>query len=347
MSEKIGVFVVNDSAFMRKFLTDIVNSDADFEILDTARDGQEALRKLERLSPDVVLVDLEMPRMDGITFISEMMSQHPTPSVVVSTYSQEGSQLVFDCLEEGAVDFISLPHEKLDDVSDFKENLLSKIKIASQVSIDILKQDKSLERPEIDTKSSGNENAKTLVVIGASTGGPRITSQILSKLPADFPAGIILVQHMPPGFTETYAKRLDKSTKLQVKIAQDGDLIKQGTVLVAPADYHLMVVPPNFVYLDQSSKRFGVRPSINVSMITGAEVYDSKTIGILLTGMGHDGAFGMKTIKQRNGKTLAQDESTCTVFGMPGAAKEIDAVDKFLTPEQIAQELSKEVLVYA
>ncbi len=338
----INVLLVNDSIYMLKFLQDIINSDDGLRVVGTARDGIEALRRLPRLKPDVIVTDLEMPNLDGLSLISKIMDDSPTPIIVVSSYGQEGSQIIFDCLENGAIDFISLPHEKQHDISDFKQNLISKIYIAAKTNISKIKK-LFLDRIKTDFIESTNESAKIIVVIGASTGGPRVVAKILSSLSPKVQAGFILVQHMPKGFTDSYTKRLNDYSKLSVKIAKDGDIIKQGQVLVAPADYHLMIVPPNYVYLDQSSKRFGVRPSINISMMTASEVFEFKTIGVLLTGMGHDGGFGMKTIKQRGGKTIGQDKQSCVVFGMPEEAQKLNSVDRFVSDVDIAAAIEQEV----
>jgi len=341
---KIRVLLVNDSKYMLQFLQDIINSDAELDVIDTAKDGNEALRKLSRIDVDVVVTDLEMPNLDGISLLSKIMSINPVPVIIVSSYSQEGSQIVFDCLEKGAVDFVSLPHEKQDDISDFSEQLISKIKIADNVNLLALNEIPT-ERYTVNFNNLDTSTTKIIVVIGASTGGPKVVSSILANIPKHIPAGFILIQHMSKGFTDSYAKRLAKLSSLTIKVAQDGDIIQPGLVLIAPADYHLMIVPPNLVYLDQSPKRFGVRPSINVSMITAAEVFQSKTIGVLLTGMGHDGGFGMKAIKQRGGKTLAQDEESCVVFGMPKEAKELNSVDKFISAEKLAKVITEEVMM--
>lgn len=343
-NEKIKVMVVNDSLVIRTLLSEIITSNPKMKVSDTARDGTEALARLKRNRPDVILVDLEMPNMDGLTFIQNVVKDdHLIPIIVVSSYGQEGAKVIFDSLEVGALDFIALPLNGEVDRIQFKENLISKIEIAVKSNPEVLIPQKILSIKPAKKQKEASGTASKIVVIGASTGGPRTLYEIISKLPADLPAGLLIVQHMPSSFTGKFAQRLDEISNLQITEAKEGDLIQEGKGLVAPGDYHMLVKPERCINLNQTDKRFGVRPAVNMSMITASEVYGANTIGVLLTGMGQDGAFGMKMIKKRGGLTIAQDESSSVVFGMAKAANELEAVDKMVPLDQISDEIVKAV----
>lgn len=342
MTEKIKVTVVNDSAIMRMLLCEMISSHDKMQVLDTARDGFDALVKIKRNKPDVLLVDLEMPNMDGLTLIQNLANDsHLIPIIVVSSYGQEGAKLVFDSLEVGALDFIQLPMDESRE--QFKINLLSKIEAAANSNPILLIPQRILNMKPSKKQRETVGAASKVVIIGASTGGPRTLYDLFPKIPADLKAGILLVQHMPSAFTEKFAKRLDEISNMHVIQAREGDLIEEGKCLVAPGDYHMMVDSSRRISLNQDHKRFGVRPAVNVSMITASEVYGPNTIGVLLTGMGQDGAFGMKMIKKRGGSTIAQDESSSIVFGMPKAANELGCVDKMLHVNKIPEEIIKVV----
>ena len=337
--DRIKVMVVNDSGYMTELLSDLIISNPMLEVSDRARDGVEALRKLTKCRPDVILLDLEMPNMDGLTFLEKIMTTDPLPVIVVSSYSQRGAQIVFDSLEYGAVDFLPIPQDEPDKILNLKSRLLSKIRIAARINPKPLTQPSLQKRPSVKVQSgTGGISSKT-IIIGASTGGPRVLSHILSELPSDLPAGLLVVQHMPSSFTPHYADHLNKVCKIVVKEAREGDKIKDGTALLAPGDFHMLVKPSFNVRLSHGPKRLGVRPSVNMTMVTASEVYGSNTIGVLLSGIGHDGAFGMKMIKRRGGTTIAQDEDSSVVFGMAKAACDLDAVDKVLPADKIAQEI--------
>jgi two-component system chemotaxis response regulator CheB len=332
---QIKVMVVNDSLYMRELLIDLLNSNPKIKVSETARDGVDALAKLRQNRPDVILLDLEMPNMDGFTFIEKAMQEKPVPIVVISSYAQDDAEIVFEALESGAVDFVPIPQEGPEKLSQLKNNLVSKILVAAQANLELLQTKTKKNDRETDVKGA----ASKVVVIGASTGGPGVLGYILSELPNNLSSGILIVQHMPLGFTAGFAKHLDSVSKIRVKEADNGDVIKEGIALVAPADYHMLVKPSKCVELDQSPKVLGVRPSVNMSMITASDVYGANTVGILLSGMGRDGAFGMKVIKKRGGITVAQDESSSVVYGMAKSANDLCAVDKTLPIEKIPQEI--------
>lgn len=345
-NDQITVMIVNDSAYMTRLLSDMLSSEQHIKIIDTSRDGLEALRKLRHLSPDVILLDMEMPNMDGLSFI-ENVSIWPEKDlriIVVSTYSPSNAKLILDSLELGAVDFISIPSNETNVAEKLKSMLLSKIEIAIHSNRDVLiPKAISKLRPSKRSFSITEGMASTVVVIGASTGAPKIIANILKDIPSDIPAGFLIVQHMNKEFISTFTQRLDEISKLHVKEACTGDKIMEGTALLAPGDMHMLVSPSRQIQLDNGPKRFGVRPAINVTMVSASEVFGASTIGVLLSGMGQDGAFGMKMIKKRSGFTLAQNATSSVVFGMAKAANDLHAVDKLVDADAISHEIIKVV----
>jgi two-component system chemotaxis response regulator CheB len=328
---------------MSTLLRDLISNEK-ICVCDVARDGQDGLRKMNLHKPDVILLDLEMPRMDGVTFIEEMVRRGKLiPTILVSNFSQDGAKIVLDALENGAIDFVPISQENPEGTDNLKETLVSKITTAAQCDPYklVIEKINSLQPKKKAPVSS--QAASVVITIASSTGGPGIVQSILAQLPADIRAGILVVQHMPKDFTQKFAERLDDSCQITVKEAQDGDLITEGVALVAPGDMHMEVDPQLRVRIISGPKRFGVRPEANVTMVSASEFFGANTIGITLSGMGHDGAFGMKTIKRRGGKTIAQDEKSSVVFGMAKAAYELNAVDVLLPPEEIPQTILEEV----
>ncbi len=343
VSSQIKVLIINDSSYMCTFLKDLVTNDT-IHVYDVAKDGQEGLRKIAIQKPDVILLDLEMPRMDGVTFIEEMVKRGTLiPTILVSSFSQDGAKIVLDALENGAIDFVAISSSSPESTNNLKETLISKIMVAAKCDphkqvIEKINSLRPKKKPIVSEKA-----AKIVITIASSTGGPNVVQTILAGFPANLRAGVLVVQHMPKDFTKKFAERLDDSCAITVKEAQDGDLITEGVALVAPGDFHLEIDPQLRVKLVNGPKRFGVRPAANVTMVSAAELFGANTIGVTLTGMGHDGAFGMKTIKRRGGKTIAQDEQSSVVFGMAKAACELNAVDMLLPPEKIAPTIIEEV----
>lgn len=328
---------------MGTYLKDLISSES-ILVCDIARDGIDGLRKITFQKPDVILLDLEMPRMDGLTFIEEMVKRGTLiPTILVSSFSQDGAKIVLDALENGAIDFVPLSTTSPEETDQLKETLVEKITAVAQCDPYkmVLEKIQSLKPKRKEITSS---RAATIVVtIASSTGGPSVVQTILASMPANIRAGILVVQHMPKGFTKKFAERLDDISEITIKEAEDGDLITEGTALIAPGDLHMEVDSQLKVRLVSGPKRFGVRPAANVTMVSAAESFGSNTIGVTLTGMGHDGAFGMKTIKRRGGKTFAQDENSSVVFGMAKAACDLNAVDELLPPEKIVQAIIEEV----
>jgi len=338
----IRVCVVNDSNLMRKYLTDLITSD-EIEVIFTAIDGEDAFSKITLKKPDVILLDLEMPKMDGLTFIEKMVKSGVLlPIIVVSAFSQKGTKIVLDALENGAVDFVTIQSNIKED-ENLKDILVTKIKIASKSDpYQLIKDNICSLKPKPKGIQISNTSER-LVVIGSSTGGPSTIQKILNELPTDIPTGILVVQHMPKNFTSQFASRLSENSGFKVKEAEEGDLIKDGEVLIAPGDFHMIVQSNKKIHLDSSDKRFGVRPSVNMTMISASEVFGTNLVGVILTGMGHDGGFGMKTIKKRGGHTIVQNKETCVIFGMPKEVIDLNAADYILPLNKISLKIFEEV----
>ena len=343
----IKVLVVDDSAFMRKMLTEIIQRDPALNVVGAARDGSDALIKVDALKPDVLTLDVEMPVMDGYTTLVELMKREPKPVVMVSSLTQAGAEITMRCLAAGAVDFVSKPSGSISlDIERVGSELIAKIKVAA-VSRVKTNHSPTVPRPVVNSampspeqpppqarlarpmRSIGGSNGK-LVVIGASTGGPRALHTVVAGLGPHFDLPGIIVQHMPPGFTQSLARRLDAAGSVTVREAVDGEHLQAGTFLVAPGGFHLTVKADSTVHLSQEPPIHGVRPSIDVTLDSVAHSFGNRAVAVLLTGMGKDGARGMKLLRDMGAHTLAEDESTCVVYGMPKAAHEMNAVESML-----------------
>lgn len=322
---KIRVLVVEDSLVFRELLVRNLNMDSGIEVVATANDPFEARDKIIEYKPDVMTLDIELPKMNGIEFLRKLMPQYPMPVVMLSSLSDK----VFDALSAGAVDFVAKP--KVTDrkqLEDFARNELPvKIKIASVAKIGTIKKNIV---PDTTASSDGKIKKDIVVAIGASTGGTEATAAIVKSFGTDIP-GIVITQHMPPGFTEMYANRLNNSCKIKVKEAKTGDMIVPGQALLAPGgDAHMKVVKGNGGYqvvIQHGPKVNGHCPSVDVLFDSVANAAGPNAIGIILTGMGGDGAKGLLSMRNRGARTIGQDESTCVVYGMPKVAKDIGAVE--------------------
>ena len=325
MKERVRVLVVDDSALMRKLIPIILERDPDIEVIGTAMDGAFAIRKIAELHPDVVTLDLEMPRMDGIETLRMIMRNAPLPVVVFSTHSKEGAYATFKALALGAIDFVAKPREAaaghLDPVA---YQLIEKIKVAKRAG-----GSKTIPKPQAEVVAPVKKRTRAalppnrVIAIGISTGGPNALQYLFSQIPGDFPATFVVVQHMPEGFTEMFARRLDECCALDVQEAKSGDLLVAGRVLICPGNRHIMVrrMPRgDMVVLSDSPAINGHRPSANVLFYSVAQEFALSSVGVLMTGMGEDGAEGLGAIKAAGGQTIAQSEETCVVPGMPRAA---------------------------
>ncbi len=325
MSELIRVLVVDDSALMRKLIPAILSRDPLIEVVGTAMDGAFALKKIEELQPDVVTLDLEMPRMDGMETLRMIMRRAPLPVILFSTHSKEGAYSTFKALALGAVDFVAKPKDaaagNLDAIADV---LIEKIKVAKRASGRKLPPAVVSEEPAPEKKKKRAAlPPNRIIAIGISTGGPNALQFVLAQIPEDFPASIIIVQHMPEGFTEMFARRLNECCALDVHEAKSGDLLVAGRVLICPGNRHLMVrrMPRgDMVVLSDGPPVNGHRPSVDVMFHSVAQEFGLTAVGVLMTGMGEDGAEGLGVIKSAGGMTIAQSEDTCVISGMPRAA---------------------------
>src|SRR5712664_4114668 len=325
MSERIRVLVVDDSALMRKLIPTILERDPSIEVVGTAMDGAFALKKIEELHPDVVTLDLEMPRLDGLEALRLIMRRAPMPVIVFSTHSKEGAYSTFKALALGAIDFVAKPRDAAAGHLDaIAVELIEKIKVAKRASGRKIRANVAVEtQPPQKKSSSATLPPNRIVAIGISTGGPNALQYVLSQIPADFSATILVVQHMPEGFTEMFARRLDECCALDVQEAKSGDLLVAGRVLICPGNRHMMVrrMPRgDMAVLSDGQPVNGHRPSVDVLFHSVAQEFGLTAVGLLMTGMGDDGAEGLGAIKAAGGMTIAQSEDTCVVSGMPRAA---------------------------
>ena len=341
MKERIRVLVVDDSALMRKLIPLILERDPDIEVIGTAMDGAFALRKIAELHPDVVTLDLEMPRMDGIETLRSIMRSAPLPVIVFSTHSKEGAYSTFKALALGAIDFVAKPQDAaaghLDPIA---YQLVEKIKVAKRAG-----GPKSLPKVEAEAPAPQKNRSRLAlppnrtIAIGISTGGPNALQYLLSQIPGDFPGTIVIVQHMPEGFTDMFARRLDECCALEVQEAKSGDLLLAGRVLICPGNRHMMVrrMPRGeMVVLSDGPPINGHRPSVDVLFHSVAQEFALTAVGVLMTGMGDDCAEGLGAIKAAGGMTIAQSEDTCVVSGMPRAAILKGYANKVLPLESMA-----------
>lgn len=343
MEKKIRVLVVDDSALMRKKLSDMINFDDACEVIATARNGEEAVRSVSALKPDVVTLDIELPKMDGMTALKYIMSEWPTPVVMVSAYSEYGGEATIKCLEYGAVDFVAKPGGVISlDIEKVRHELLTKLKAAAEVDLSILRP--ILIERRASRKKRTAVSSQKIVAIGSSTGGPRALAGIIPQFTPDILFGVVVIQHMPEGFTQSLADRLNQESHIRVKEAEDEEPIRQGEVLVAPGGLHLTVHREDrgeVVRLVEGPKEQGVIPSVDVTMRSIAPIYGKHAMGVVLTGMGQDGTEGLRAIKDFGGRTLACDRPTSIVYGMPKSAAEAKVVDKVVPLPEIASEIMK------
>ncbi|KQY80137.1 chemotaxis response regulator protein-glutamate methylesterase [Pelomonas sp. Root1444] len=342
---KTKVVVVDDSALVRSILTEIINRQADMECIGAAADPLVAREMIRNLNPDVITLDVEMPRMDGLDFLSRLMRLRPMPVVMVSTLTERGAEVTLKALELGAVDFVAKPKIGVaDGIRLLAQDITDKIRIASKAHIRRAPPPPAPGAPApapakpVSMASLGRASTEKLIFIGASTGGTEATKDVLINLPADSPA-VVITQHMPAGFTRSYAARLDGLCKIRVKEAQDGERILPGHGYIAPGGLHLTVERSGANYIARVQEGEPVnrhKPSVEALFLSAAKVVGPNAIGIMLTGMGADGARAMKVMKDAGAYNYCQDEASCVVFGMPREAIAAGAADEVLPLNQIA-----------
>jgi len=359
-NKKFRVLVVDDSTFMRKVLEGIFNADDQLQVVGNAKDGREAVAMAESLKPDVITMDINMPHVDGLQATAEIMTTNPKPIVIVSSESREGAASTLRALELGAIEFVAKPSSAIDlDMQSVKEELLRKVRMAAKVRVvrtasrlastiqNSNGSKTSLPAPvrARPAATSGLDQRFPVVVLAASTGGPATVMRIAPGFTADFPAAVILVQHMPAAFTTQYAAQLADFTGIRVKEAEANEALQPGTLYICPGGQHLRITPTGRIQLDGTTGRInGYLPNIDVTMESVAAFAGPLSIAGVLTGMGNDGANGAKAIKAAGGLVLAQDEATSVIFGMPAEAIKAGAVDQVLGIDDVYAAIEKRVL---
>ncbi|MFQ3543312.1 chemotaxis response regulator protein-glutamate methylesterase [Halobacillus rhizosphaerae] len=339
---KVQVLVVDDSAFMRKMISDILNKDFRIEVIGTARDGLDCLHKLTTLTPDVITMDIEMPKLDGLQTLRNIMEKRPLPVVMVSSLTSQSAESTFQALHLGAVDFIEKPSGSISlDMEKVSRPIIRKVIAASGAKVTAFPWK---EPPACYKPLRSRIEQPMIVAIGTSTGGPRALQKVLTDLPADFPLPIVIVQHMPRGFTRSLAARLNKLSLITVKEAEDQEELTGGTAYIAPGDFHMNIVSKGnklYVELDQSDAVNGHRPAVNRMLSSLAALKQVRTIAVIMTGMGADGMEGLLQLKDACPQTyaIAEAQESCIVFGMPKSIIKTGLADQVLPLEQLSKEI--------
>ncbi|HHY74644.1 MAG TPA: chemotaxis response regulator protein-glutamate methylesterase [Bacillus bacterium] len=353
MTNQVKVLVVDDSAFMRKLITDFLSADSRFHVVGTARNGKDAIEKVKEWQPDVVTLDVEMPEMNGLEALRVIMSDYPTRVVMLSTTTQQGADNTLQAIANGAVDFIAKPSGAISlDLERIKDEIIQKVLMASKANIQGIshKNNKVLSpveemKPTVTALPRNKNRNKQIVCIGTSTGGPRALQQVLTKLPPTINSPIVVVQHMPAGFTKSLAVRLNSISDIIVKEAENGDILENGTAYIAPGGYHLKLKEMGnalSIYLDQSEPLNGHRPSVDAMYDSISRIKNYRKIAVIMTGMGSDGTKGLIALKSAgNTIAIAESEETSVVFGMPKSAIATDLVDEVVNLEKIAPTIMK------
>jgi two-component system, chemotaxis family, protein-glutamate methylesterase/glutaminase len=364
--EKIKVLIVDDSAFMRKLIQEFLSEHPRITVIGTARNGEDAVKKVKEWKPDVVTLDIEMPILNGLEALKRIMQENPIPVIMLSSTTKEGAENTLLAMQYGAIDFIQKPSGAISiDLYKIKDELVRKVISASKANMKQVEKESLIGKNAISATENyskieldplnhpsvsygkWNHREKKLICIGTSTGGPRALQHVLPRLPRDLPAPILIVQHMPPGFTKSLAERLDSLSRIHVKEAEDGELLKKGTAYIAPGGYHLKIRQVGTslaVQLDESPPYKGHRPSVDVMFKSVSMLKDYAKIAVIMTGMGSDGAEGLIHLKN-NGvvKAIAESQTTSIVFGMPKAAISTSLVDEVQNVENIAETIMKYV----
>jgi two-component system, chemotaxis family, protein-glutamate methylesterase/glutaminase len=359
-NKKFRVLIVDDSTFMRKVLETIVNGDDQLQVVGQAKDGREAVTLAESLKPDVITMDINMPHVDGLQATAQIMINNPRPIVIVSSESKEGASSTLKALELGAIEFVAKPSGGIDlDMQTVKEELLRKVRMAAKVRVvrtasRLVSTVQAIKDGAVSAASrvaprvqpvAGADQRFPIVVLGASTGGPATVMRLAPGFTRDFPAAVFLVQHMPASFTTQYAAQLAEFTNIRVKEAEPNEAVSPGTLYICPGGQHLRITPTGRIQLDATSGRInGYLPCIDVTMETTAAYAGVMSIGVVLTGMGNDGAAGAKAIHSAGGIVIAQDEATSVIFGMPAEAIKVANVQQVLPLDDIYSAIEKRVI---
>jgi two-component system chemotaxis response regulator CheB len=347
MDRVLRVVVIDDSAYVRKVVREILSRSPFLEVVGTARDGREALELVERLDPDVVTCDLIMPELDGVGFVREQMQRRPVPIIIMSV-AKETAEAALTALDAGAIDFVQKPtalaSEKIFEVS---AELIDKVKAAGSISLNRMAIVSAPQPVRASEPSVAGTHSVDLVVIGISTGGPQALKRLIPQLPADLPVPVVMVMHMPVGYTEMYAAKLNELSQLEVREAAAGDEIKPGRVFLAPAGRHLSFKRDAngkvVTHLDAKPFSSLHRPSVDVLFQSAAEVYGKRVLGVVMTGMGSDGKQGAAWIKSQGGLVFTEAESSCVVYGMPGVVVDAGLSDKSVALEDMAHAIREVV----
>ena len=356
---KVKVLIVDDSALVRQILTEILNSDRDIDVVGTAQDPFIARDKIKKLKPDVITLDVEMPKMDGVTFLRNLMRLHPLPVVMISSLTEQGADITFEALEAGAIDFVAKPKiDVKDGLQEYTEEIISKVKTAAKANVlakSATRSDSSTATIAIEEKYSADSVIKKtaapkrfkttdkIIALGASTGGTEAIKEVLMTMPADAP-GMVISQHIPEAFSAPFAERMNGISAMTVCEAHDGQQILPGHVYIAPGSHHLLVERNGAQYicrLNDGERVNRHKPSVDVMFRSVAQNVGSNAIGVILTGMGDDGAQGLLEMKETGAPTMVQDEKTSVVWGMPGAAAKIGAADNEFPLNRIATNIMK------
>lgn len=345
MDKKIRVVVADDSALMRKKICEILISDSEIEVVAVTRDGKDAIEAVHALLPDVVTIDVEMPVLDGLQTLGYIMSEIPTPCVMISAFTTKDAKETIQALEYGAVDFVTKPGGVISpDIDKIAEEIIEKVKIASRVSVNKLRviwAQKAEEGGKVQRKPVGMSRIFTLA---SSTGGTQALATVIPSLRGDLSAAVLCVQHMPEGFTKSLAERLNWQSKIRVVEAEDKMPIKPAQVILARGGLHMEVagnIENPYVVLTDKPPELGVKPNANIMMQSAAKIFKEKTVGVVLTGMGSDGTQGAEAIKARGGYVIAEDQASCVVYGMPKSIVEAGLADKVVSLRSIAGEMEK------
>ena len=337
----IKVLVVDDSAIVRKIFTEELSRERGIEVIGTAPDPYVARDKIVKLKPDVVTLDIEMPRMDGITFLKKLMKYYPLPVIIVSSLTPKGGKLALEAIESGAVEVLSKPGTAYS-VGDMKQQLADKIRAAARAQVPQPEDKTSSQRAPVTLSSRAlQETTNKVIAIGASTGGTEALKEVLTSFPPTIP-GIVVVQHMPPNFTTAFAERLNTLCDIAVKEAEDGDSVLPGRALIAPGNYHMLLRRSGaryYVSVKTGPMVHHQRPSVDVLFNSSAQYAGANAVGVILTGMGSDGAEGLLKMREAGARTIGQDEASCVVYGMPKEAAKIGAVEKVAPLGCIAQDV--------